>query len=869
MINLSQICIYNPQRQSCEVAEKLFIVRKEQFDFLMKKLLEEKNNKNHENHLIIAQRGMGKTTLLKRIEVELHKDNYKDYFIPLLFPEEQYNLRNHGEFWLNCLEVLADALVVEKYQIKEIQKIESKIKKLTKLTDSEEVAEKACRFLMNFCLLQKRRPVLLIDNIELVFKRLSKHEHFILREKLNKNRNLIIIGAGVAETEDTADCNAPFHNFFKVQHLKELNFEEFTYLLKNLAILAKSDKILPFITKKTPRFRALQQLTGGNPRAAVMLFKLIVNGFSLEINDDLEASLDEITPLYKARFEDLSQQQQIIIDAIASHWDSINIKQLSQVTHYENNQLSPQLKRLVEDGWIEKTAAYEAKGHSYYISERFFNIWFLTRCSNLRRKKGIHYLLKFLEFIYGEDISISVQKSQTSKSIWAENFLYEVSLIELAKDNKIVHEKLKEKLFRELWDFKKNNIEEVNQDEIFLKVEKRIADEKRQKIRDEIESGNSSKAYKLLTDLTKDNAIKIFPSEKFYDSDEETAKDDEFQKSISEESKNVDDWGLSALSVVNQKKYHNPDNNKNKTVSTDEKNVDKLSSLGLSLFCQEKYSEAENVFKRAVLLSEDDNYSWFGLGISLFRQEKYSESEDIFGRAVMLNNKNIGSWYGLGQSLFSQGKYKEAEETFKYTVLLNKNYTSAWNMLGNLCFDYLNKPSEAENAYNNAIFSDSNNLASKFNLVFLYRDRLKQMQKAETMMNTIESEINWDESGSYADAFWLNKALFELYEKNGGVAKEYLITALNFVKDKLPQNTQNIWQRFAVITIGLNYGSWLLDVLKETGYDVMLSPYYAATQALEIEKQKNKEKAERYLKNKAIEISEPARIIIKKMKIYM
>jgi len=49
----------------------------------------------------------------------------------------------------------------------------------------------------------------------------------------------------------------------------------------------------------------------------------------------------------------------------------------------------------------------------------------------------------------------------------------------------------------------------------------------------------------------------------------------------------------------------------------------------------------------------------------------------------------------------------------------------------------------------------------------------------------------------------------------------------------------------------------------------VLSPYYTAIQALEIEKQDSKngkKDAEIYLKNRAVEISEPARIIIEKIK---
>ena len=103
-VSLSQIGLYNPQRQSAEVTEKLFVARQKQFELLLHNIAKEAENSIPQHYLIIGQRGMGKTTLLKRMEVELHKPEYRRRFIPLLFPEEQYNVKDLTEFWFNCLD---------------------------------------------------------------------------------------------------------------------------------------------------------------------------------------------------------------------------------------------------------------------------------------------------------------------------------------------------------------------------------------------------------------------------------------------------------------------------------------------------------------------------------------------------------------------------------------------------------------------------------------------------------------------------------------------------------------------------------------------------------------------------------------------
>src|ERR1035437_6507136 len=174
-LSLSQIGLYNPQRISDSDVEDLFVVRTKLFDFLIDKLKKEKSNSIPQHYLIIAQRGMGKTTMLKRIEVELRKTDFNHLFIPLLFPEEQYNLKNLAEFWLNSLDALADTLEVEKNH-EEVLKIDIKVKELEKIKNNEELANEAFKFLKSFTLSIARRPILLIDNMNLIFDRLEKSE---------------------------------------------------------------------------------------------------------------------------------------------------------------------------------------------------------------------------------------------------------------------------------------------------------------------------------------------------------------------------------------------------------------------------------------------------------------------------------------------------------------------------------------------------------------------------------------------------------------------------------------------------------------------------------------------------------------------
>jgi DNA-binding MarR family transcriptional regulator len=432
-VSLSQIGLYNPQRQSAELTEKLFVVHQKQFESLMESLNEESPDSIPQHHLILAQRGMGKTTILKRIEVELHKEQYRVKFIPVLFTEEQYGLNNLAKFWLNCLNALANSLEVEDKYNPKITEIDNYLRQVTKEKNIDKFAEKLYQYLLTFCNKLQRRPVLLVDNIGLVFKRLNEKEKYILRGYISENSCPIIISAGVAMAgnsdakEHVINYKAPFYDFFQIHYLRKLSFDEFEELLQNLSKVTQTN--ISITSAEKPRLKSLLQLTGGNPRTTVILFKLLVKGFSADIVDDLDALADEMTPLYKARFEELSSQQQQILYAIALNWDKISLEKIREDTGLANNQLSPQLKRLVEDGWLEITKAYKAKGNAYSISERFFSIWHIMRNGTPSAKREINYLFKFLESI--EYYNKSIDFPENVK-------LLEQTLFELHKRNESI-----------------------------------------------------------------------------------------------------------------------------------------------------------------------------------------------------------------------------------------------------------------------------------------------------------------------------------------------------------------------------------------------------------------------------------------------
>jgi hypothetical protein len=145
------------------------------------------------------------------------------------------------------------------------------------------------------------------------------------------------------------------------------------------------------------------------------------------------------------------------------------------------------------------------------------------------------------------------------------------------------------------------------------------------------------------------------------------------------------------------------------------------------------------------------------------------------------------------------------------------------------------------------------------------------MDKAKKLFSSIdENKINKNENFDYR--YRLHKVLFELYRENNGLAKEYLLQVFKILEKKNKiSSIANMysWIRFGSVVIKLGCSSWLISILEENGYNIVLSPYYTAIRALEIEQQDGKKDAEIYLNNRAVEICNPARIIVEKMKKYL
>jgi len=401
--------LYNPRLWQANEVRAYYVARPALLDRIVDDLKREDANNHPQHRLIVGLRGMGKSTLLRRLAVAVEDDaKLNAAWLPLSFPEEQYNVATLSNFWLNCLDALSD-LLESRGQTAESAKLDTEVEQLDRKD-----GEGALAALLRTAGTLQRRLLLLVDNIDLVFERI-KTEDWKLREALQAHPEILIVGASAKVLEDSYNYQAAFYDFFKIDELRGLSEAEMRETIVNLARLNKADHIIDRIDADPARLRVLHTLTGGNPRTAVLLYGVLLKGIDGDVRSDLEGLLDEVTPLYKARFEELPPQSQQLLDKLALHWHPASAAVLTKQLGWKVNLVSAQLDRLIGAGIVEKVKAPKSKRLNFQIGERFFNIWYLMRTSRRLRRRLI-WLVECLRGLYSNVELQAIARTRMSQA---------------------------------------------------------------------------------------------------------------------------------------------------------------------------------------------------------------------------------------------------------------------------------------------------------------------------------------------------------------------------------------------------------------------------------------------------------------------
>lgn len=410
---------YNPDWLSDDALVAGFIVRQGEFRFLRDELARAPLEGSVQHYLLIGLRGAGKTTLLKRLAVAIRRDaDLSDHLIALSFPEELYQVKDLADFWWAACEALVDELDRLGRRAEADALMDRTDAGRSASRSGDQPANAGLTLLLNTCAQLQRRPVMLVDNLDMVFDRIDKQgrkrkdphaaAYWELREALSTTRSPIVIGGSVRLSEPFTDYDKAFYDFFIPKRLGRLELAEVRQVLEHLADRQGSPEIKDRLKTRPSRIEALYDLTGGNPRAIGLIFTLLQQGPNSRAVDDFERLMDLTTPYYKARFEDLSEQAQVVMHALAVRrpGDGSGLRfghtaaELGAHAGLPTNTVSAQLDVLEREGLLEKSAAHGRT--QYRIAEQLFRLWLQMR-GNRRVRQSALGLSEFLEAMYDDE----------------------------------------------------------------------------------------------------------------------------------------------------------------------------------------------------------------------------------------------------------------------------------------------------------------------------------------------------------------------------------------------------------------------------------------------------------------------------------
>ncbi|MEM6803258.1 MAG: tetratricopeptide repeat protein [Bacteroidota bacterium] len=795
-IRKPKIRIFNPGRLSDEELEAVFLVRHEVFQDIFQEIIDSPSIAQH--HLIVGQRGMGKTTLLCRLAAELRKITYADKLLPIEFPEEQYiEVDRLSRFWLNCLDGVADALE-ERNLKREARELDQKIHELDRLCEKEEeLAVKTQKLFKHMIDTTSHRFVLLIDNFNLLLKKFKKNEDYVLRGFFSERNAPILIGGSVVVPEMTTDYDAAFYDAFKTHILHRLTLDEMHQMLIRLSREAGKKELALRIQEESARLKVLRDLTGGNPRTTMLLFKLFTEGFSEDAWEDLESLLDDVTPLYQSRLDQLSDQGQLIVGVLAREWSPATRATLLERTRIPSGSLSPQILRLEELGIVEKVPLASVKQAGYQIAERFLNIWYLMRFAARRQRNSLIYLTKFLQTFYEPEELCRRARELTNRDFLPDSGI--THAMALAEAEGLSDRQRRELRYHaELSLGLKDNVEmgSFDSSEISKEAKDHAALWKKLEKKIPVESGLNAKLFAKLVL----GSFSLFSLEGSYESIVQAKLS---HKQLGELIAWLELEVVSIREVIGDLTFRRlqrqlwlgriqPQKNAHikwkdieallEKESISIKNLERVlrlfveldpefnlswNALG-SVLSEDKtrLKEAKDAFLKAIELDDQDAVPWNSYGFSLAENfDCLDEAEKAFRKAIELDPDYDLPWANLMWFLSDKlGLHEKAEAVGKEAVDLGIKSAKVFNNLGFLLSTKLDRYKEAETAYRNAIRYDSNNPAFYNNLGWVlskklgnHQDGIRELHKALEINPKYELACSnllngLEDSGSYDEA---------------------------------------------------------------------------------------------------------------------
>ena len=387
--------LYNPAQLAPDELRASFIARQETLAELLRVIRQERPGRPCQHFLLIGPRGMGKTTLGLRFLLSIKEDpELAEIWQAVAFDEESYGIGDLADFWLTALHHLARSTDDPQWadRADALRQDES---------DTERQSVYARAALRDYCQESGKRLILFVENLDVIFGQLGGElEVHTLRASLIERSDILLVGSANTVFDAIRGHGQPFYEFFQLFILEGLGPEDTHRMLESYADGNGTSDLPETLRRERGRLETVRRLTGGNPRLLVLACRMLIESPLGSPLEDLERLIDEQTPYFKARIEELPVQGRRVFHCLAAGWSPMLAKEVAAGAKMSSSHASAQLRQLVDKGYAREIRLPSEKRVRYEVSDRFYNVYYLLRFSRTGRHR-LERLVHFLHDLFG------------------------------------------------------------------------------------------------------------------------------------------------------------------------------------------------------------------------------------------------------------------------------------------------------------------------------------------------------------------------------------------------------------------------------------------------------------------------------------
>jgi tetratricopeptide (TPR) repeat protein len=391
---------FSPNQTDPELLEAIFVGREPLLQNVLEKIADSATSSSTHHVLLYGPRGIGKSHFLALLHHRLTEDAQLGDTVRIARLNEDETTTSMVQLLVRIYRSLCKAYPDE-YSAQWLDELLNQ--------PPEEIAVILTRRLT--ARFEKRRLVILVENLNLLFENLGTDGQHELRTLLQEHPFACVIATSQQLFRAVTDRSEPFFGFFQQIPLKPLSLQDAHQLLAKIAATKGQNDLVAFLN--TPdgrgRVRAIHDLAGGNHRVYIVLSGFVTRESLDQLVAPFQKMADDLTPYYQERLRWLSPLQRQIVELLSHEHGTLNPKEIARRLLVDQRSIGKQVRVLVEIGYL--TAAKRGRETFYELSEPLMRLAYEVKEQNL-----LDMLVEFLRIWYWPDQMQTLTAAGLSRS---------------------------------------------------------------------------------------------------------------------------------------------------------------------------------------------------------------------------------------------------------------------------------------------------------------------------------------------------------------------------------------------------------------------------------------------------------------------